>query len=207
MRKLEYIDFIRNSLLQVDKTSKYHPKQVGVALNMAVNSMFYELWDNNPKMFIKSMERYTTVISKIPTTNATTGRYEVDIGSDVVDLKRKTGGILDIMTATTTTTIFIPVSVIEGNQFYGAESSLPDNVIGYSWNGSQSIEFWNISAAQAAAGVVIRLIKQFHEMGDTDDVLLPYGQDERIIELVRQFLGAIPPKDIINSNADIQANE
>ena len=119
-------------------------------------------------------------------------------------MPRKAGGIFDILLSTTTTTKFVPVSVLEGNQFYGAEGSLPGNVIGYSWNGARTVEFWDMSASEAAADVTVRAIKQFKSYASTDNVLLPYGQDERIIELVRQFLGVIPPKDIINNNADIK---
>jgi len=46
------------------------------------------------------------------------------------------------------------------------------------------------------------LIKQFKAYALTDNVILPYGRDQQIIELVRQFLGATPPKDLLNDNAD-----
>lgn len=61
-----------------------------------------------------------------------------------------------------------------------------------------------MDAANAALGVYARVIKQFKDYGLTDNIVLPYGQDERIIELVRQYLGAIPPKDLVNDNADLR---
>jgi hypothetical protein len=59
-----------------------------------------------------------------------------------------------------------------------------------------------MDGATASAGVDIRLIKQFKSYASTDEVLLPYGQNARILELVREYLGVIPPKDIINNNTN-----
>ena len=207
MTKIEYVDFIRNSLQMVDKTGKFMPKQVAAAINVAVNTVFYELYKNSPRSITKSLERYTTLHSPItvtPELSATTGRYESALTFDVVDLPRKTGGIFDIITdnVTPAATKFVPISVLEGDQLFGSESSLPGNVIGYSFTGPRTIEYWGMSAAEAAASVVVRAIKQFKSLSDTDNVLLPLGQDERIIELVREYLGVIPPKDLVNDNAD-----
>ena len=210
MTKAEYIDFIRNSLPQVDKTSRYHHDQVAAAINVAVNTIFYDMYKQQPKSFKKSMERYTVWAINTPAINAYSGRYTSTITVDVVDLPRKSSGILEILQGTllglgpsdTTTTKFIPVSTMEGEQFYGSESSLPDNVIGFSFSGARAIEYWGMKAADATLGVYIRLIKQFKAYALTDNVILPYGRDQQIIELVRQFLGAIPPKDLVNDNAD-----
>ena len=205
MTKIEYIDFIRNSLQMVDKTAKFHREQVAAAINNAVNTVFYDLYLKNPKAFRKSMERYTTFITSIPVLNATVGRYVSTLTVDMVDLPRKAGGVLEILMPTTTTTKFIPVSTMEGEQLYGSEASLSGNVIGFSLSGNRYIEYWDLDIAETpAAGVVIRLIQQFKSYARTDNVLLPYGQDERIMELVRQYLGLIPPKDIINTEADGQ---
>ena len=210
MTKAEYIDFIRNSLPQVDKTSRFHHDQVAAAINVAVNTIFYDMYKQQPKSFKKSMERYTVWAINTPAINAYSGRYTSTITVDVVDLPRKSSGILEILQGTllglgpsdTTTTKFIPVSTMEGEQFYGSESSLPDNVIGFSFSGARAIEYWGMKAADATLGVYIRLIKQFKAYALTDNVILPYGRDQQIIELVRQFLGAIPPKDLLNDNAD-----
>jgi hypothetical protein len=202
MTKIEYIDFIRNSLQMVDKTYRFHREQVAAAINVAVNTMFYDLFLKNPKSFRKSMERYTTAVASIPALNATVGRYHSTLTVDVVDLPRKAAGIIEVLTATTTTTRFVPITTMEGEQLYGAEASLPGNVIGFSLSGARDVEYWDMTAAEAAAGVVLRLIKQFRSYANTDNVKLPYGQDAQIIELVRQYLGVIPPKDLINNNVD-----
>lgn len=208
MTKNEYIDFIRNSLQMEDKTNKFHPKQVEAAINLAVNTVFYEMYAKNPKSMMKAMERYTTTvvetipISITPTLDATTGRYETTLSFDVVDLPKKAGGIIEITEASNNTTKYVPVSAIEGEQLYGSEGSLPDNIIGYTMHGSRIIEYWGMVVATVPADIVIKAIKQFKGYSITDNILLPYGQDERIIELVRQYLGVIPPKDLINDNAD-----
>lgn len=209
MTKNEYVDFIRNTLPLEDKTNKFHPGNVEAAINLAVNTVFYEMYAKNPKVMIKSLERYTTIyepspIASPPTKSAITGRYQSTLPYDVVDLPRKTGGIIDIIAnnETPAVTKFVPVNVLEGDQLIGSEGSLPGNIIGYSFNGARTIEYWDMSAAEATVSVVIRFIKQFKGYSATDNVLLPYGQDERIIELVRQYLGVIPPKDLVNDNAD-----
>jgi len=201
MTKLEYIDFIRNSLQMVDKTAKFHREQVAAAINSALNTVFWEMYDKNPNVMKKSLERYAVATTNTTALNATTNRYNSTLTVDMVDLPRKGGGIVGIITTSTTTTKYIPLTVLEGDQFYGAESSLPDNVIGFSPTGSRKIEYWNMTGATA---VVIRLIKQFRSYATTDNVVLPFGQDERIMELVREYLGAIPPKDLVNDNAEMQ---
>lgn len=208
MTKKEYIDFIRNSLQMVDQTQKYHREQVAAAINLAVNTVFYELYNRNPRVMQKSLDRYATEVSGTITTPDSSGRYGTSLSVDVVDLPKKAGGVLDInwnpATATrSNTTAFVPMSTMEGEQLYGAEASLPGNVIGFSFSGPRTIFYWGISASEAANTVLIRLIKQFKSYSNTDNVLLPYGQDQRIIELTREYLGAIPPKDLISDNADI----
>jgi len=208
MTKAEHIDFIRNSLRSIDKTGKFLRPQVGAAINNAVNTVFWEMYDQSPKVMWKSMERYTTSMTLAPTTALGSARYTATLIVDVVDLPRKAGGILEIDTITglggidTTTTTYVPVSTMEGEQFYGSEASLPDNIIGFSFSGARQIEFWNMDAATAALGVNARVIQQFKSYNSTDNVVLPFGQDERIMELVRQYLGVIPPKDLINNNSD-----
>ena len=216
MTKAEYIDFIRNSLPMVDKTSKFHHEQVAAAINVATNTLFYEMYKQQPKSFKKSMERYSSLILlTVAQVASSRPRYSSQVSVDVVDLPRKTSGILEIgntlapSTLTTTTTTFVPVSTMEGEQFYGSEASLPDNIIGFSYAGTYAgttgvtfIQYWNMDVATATDGVYARIIKQFRSYALTDNVILPYGQDQRIIELVRQYLGVIPPKDLVNDNAD-----
>lgn len=209
MTKKEYIDFIRNSLPMEDETDKFHRAQVAAALNSAINTAFYEMYEKNPKNVLRSLERYTPELTELTVTAPVSKYYISTLTFDVVDLPTVCGGIIEILSRATgvypnisTTTTFVPVSAIQGRQLYGSEASLPGNVIGYSWTRGRVIEYWGMDAATGAMGAVARIIKQFRSYSDTDNVVLPYGQDERIIELVRQFLGAIPPKDLINDNAD-----
>ena len=215
MTKNEYIDFIRNSLPMEDKTDKFHPAQVEAAINLAVNTAFYEMYAKNPKVMAKSLERYSTLIWSAIFNTVRPPRYTASLTVDIVDLPRKTGGILEISDSgfdmggtdpiLATTTKFLPLTTMEGEQLYGAEAVLASNEYGFSFagGGSRVIEFWGSAAGFAAMfGVWIRAIKQFKSYSSTSQVLLPYGQDERIIELVRQYLGVIPPKDLINDNAD-----
>jgi len=216
MTKIEYIDFIRNSLPMVDKTNKFHPEQVAAAINVAVNTVFYEMYEQQPKSFKKAMERYSTIVQvAVDSTTAPHRKYTSTLTVDVVDLPSKSGGIFGIQLrnpggfSITTTTEFVPVGILEGEQFYGAESTLPSNVVGFSWDRQRSIEYWigaPISATWADDDLYVRVIKQFRSYASTDNVLLPYGQDTRIIELVREYLGVIPPKDLVNNNADIRTN-
>jgi len=213
MTKKEYIDFIRNTLPAEDKTDKFHPANVDAAINFAVNTVFYEMYKQNPKVMAKSLERYSHALTSLTVTaalGAVYPRYTSTLEFDIIDLPRKAGSILEILQKTAagealnTTTAYVPVSALEARQFYGSEASLPGNVIGFSWFAGRTIEYWGMDAANAALGVYARVIKQFKDYGLTDNIVLPYGQDERIIELVRQYLGAIPPKDLVNDNADLR---
>lgn len=201
MTKAQYIDFIRNSLQMADKTDRYHHEQVAAAINNAVNTVFFEMFNKNPSSMRKAMERYAMDIEETSSQSAMTNRYGNTLDVDIVDLPRKAGGILSIIEDDTTTTKYVPVSILEGDQLHGSESSLPDNVIGFSMNGPRNIEYWNMSAA---TDLIVRVIPQFRSFSDTDNVPLPYGQDQRIIELVRQYLAGIPPKDTVNNEVDRQ---
>jgi hypothetical protein len=212
MTKAEYIDFIRNSLPMVDKTSRFHYEQVAAAINLAVNSVFHELYTKSPKSVRKSLERYSTLSAKLtPTQNAAwRPRYRVTLSSDVVDLPKKTGGILEVLQwnedgispELNHIVSFVPVSTMEGEQLYGSESSLPGNVAGYSWLGNRTLELWGLSSANASLGVSVRYLQQFRSYASTDRILLPFGQEQAIIDKVREYLGATPPKDLVNDNAD-----
>jgi hypothetical protein len=197
----------------VDKTMKYHPEQVAAAIDIASATVFWELYEKNPKVMKKSLERYSTIITNSLVNSVYPPRYVAALTVDIVDLPKKAGGVLEVFSnyssqLGSTTTQFVPVSTIEGQQLYGSESSLPDNVIGFSYTGKRIVEFWGsattLAALTADGGVRIRAIQRFRSYGLTDTLQMPYGQDERIMELVRQYLGAIPPKDLVNDEADMQ---
>ena len=205
MTKAEYIDFVRNSLQMVDKTAKYHHEQVAAAINVAVNTVFYGLWNNANANLKKSFERYTTLTDVLIEYNATTKYYLSTLSVDVVDLPRKTGGIFDIIdNGSSGYTKYVPLSPMEWAQLNGittsAEAKLPNNVVGFSFSGPRTIYFWG---SDMTGSHYVKLIQQFRSYSNTDNVLLPYGQDEKIIELTRKYLGDIPPKDLINNNADV----
>ena len=199
MTKIEYIDYMINSLQAADKTNKFHPKQVEAAINFATNTVFYDLYRKNPKSVMKSMERYAihpTPFTVIYSLGVAKPRYTTNLDFDVVNLPTKGSGIIEILEVDAsgdaiidTTTKFIPVSVIEGRQFYGSESSLPDNIIGYTLTDNRTIEYWGMTQAIANLGVHARIIKQFRYHTDTTDIMLPYGQDEKIMELVGLYMG------------------
>jgi len=205
MTKIEYIDFIRNSLSMMDKTAKFHREQVSAAINFAINSVFYDMFLKGDKSVRKSMERYSTLVLISPAINANTNRYTADLTIDVVDLPAVTGGILEVIrtlvNAANTTTQFIPVSTMAGEHLFGSESSLPSNVIGFSHSGAREIEFWGMSGFNSLTiKHYARIIKQFRSCANTDNIVLPYGKHEQIVEVVRQYLGVIPPKDLVNNN-------
>ena len=208
MTKIEYIDFIRNSLSMVDKTAKFHRAQVEAAINLAVNSAFYDLYAKGDKHVKKSMERYSTLTVISPgLSTSLPNRYRASLSVDVVDLPRVSGGVLEIIrksdpNTSILSTTFVPVSTMAGEQFYGSEASLPSNVIGFSYSGSREIEFWGMSSFIFVVSHYARIIKQFKSHSNTDNVVLPYGKEEQIIEMVRQYLGAIPPKDLVNNNTE-----
>jgi len=215
MTKIEYIDYIRNSLQMVDKTSKFHRAQVETAINSATNTVFYELFQKNPKSFRKAMERYAVTVTADVTTTSALNRYGASLTVDVVDLPRATGGILEVDSKTTLVelsglyTQFVPMTTMQGEQMYNSESALfrkstTATPIGFSYSRTRQIEFWGMRAADVLlhGQVYVRLLKQFTSYANTDNVNMPYGQDERIMELVRQYLGVIPPKDLINNNRD-----
>ena len=223
MTKNQYIDFIRNSLPMVDKTSRFHREQVAAAINVAVDTVFYEMYAKSPKAMRKSMDRYATEVSGTITAVGSTGRYGTSLSVDVVDLPRKAGGVLQInwdtltspdLTPRSNTTKFVPVSAIESEQLYGAEGTLVGNVetagirqiIGFTFSGPRTIFYWDMSEYESESNVLIRLIKQFRSYSATEQVLMPFGQDQRIIQLVREYLGVIPPKDLVNNNADMIPN-
>jgi hypothetical protein len=208
MTKAEYIDFVRNSLPMVDKTSRFHRQQVAAAINVAVNTVFYDMYEQNPKVFKKSLERYTTQVTGTPSADGQTGQYAVALAFDVVDLPKVAGGIIEVATAPSvdpiTYTQFAPIGTMTGAQLYGSEASLPANVVGYSFAGGREVEFWGMTALQAVNDVLLRVIKQFKSLGSTDNVVLPYGKDSLIMDKVREYLGVTPPKDTINNEVDGQ---
>lgn len=217
MTKEEYIDFIRNSLPMVDQTSRFHEKQVEAAINLAVNTVFYELYESLPKNKKKAMEVYAITTSIIiGAEDVFVGRYKSTLSVDVVDLPRKGSGVFDIgyrqalAGVSHMKTLFVPLSPLEGDQLgrnaaNRLEGALPGNVVGYAVTDPRRIEFYNFTEI-ANTDYYARLIKQFKSYSSTDNVKMPYGQDERIIDLVRQYLGLIPLKDIVNDNADIPVN-
>jgi hypothetical protein len=48
----------------------------------------------------------------------------------------------------------------------------------------------------------VDIVQSFEEYADTDEVMMPQGQAERLTELVIKYLQIIPPAQLLNNNTD-----
>jgi len=198
MTKKEYIDWMRNNVSRIDKTARYHPKQVEYAIEKVFNQVYYDLALKSPN----SLDRYSIELTGVSSVDGTAanGRWYADLTKDYVDLPFKTSGVLEVRLPSTTTLAFVPMTSMEMDQAYGADLTLGSTIIGFSAHNGK-VEFFGMTAE--ATTLVIKIVPLFSEYVDADEVYPPFGKDLDITGQVMQILSNIPPVDLTNDNSNV----
>ena len=194
MTKQELISFVKNSLPAPDKTAKYHDNIITYAIRMAYEQLLYDMYLMNPN----NLDEYIVTTSDLVAVDA--DRDYVALTKSFVKLPGKASGIRGVRSDDVK---FYPMTLQEYEQAQDLEIWNEGSTCGYAV-GQDKIYIHNLPAdwAHLSDNITIDVVQSFEEYASTDEIMIPNGQAERLIELVVVFLRQIPPKNLLNTNTD-----
>lgn len=201
MTKAYIRSLLKNTLAQIDKTNKYHDTYLDHLLEQCINSVYYQVYEKNPRALGQYTKRYTTLTIAV----GNFGRYVYDLTVKLVPLPDKRGGVRAVMNETDTDVYFVPVtdqelSLMVESQAYGLTTSTP-RVVYYAVRPTK-IEFVGMTATELYHPHALDLLVAFTSLADTDEVPLPFGKNAEILKMALEILGVVPPKDLLDNNAE-----
>lgn len=191
---------LRNLLASIDKVGKYHNTFLDHVLETCINSVYYQVHAQNPKALGQYTWRYAMTL--------TLGQYEgyvAPLPVELVPLPDKRGGARVVIDHTNPDIYFVPITdqeyqLMKSSQADDLTTTTP-NVIYYVTEISQ-LTFVNMTAAIAAHAFTSDLIPSFTSTADNVEVRLPYGKDVEIMKMALEMIGVVPPKDLLDNNAE-----
>jgi hypothetical protein len=219
MIKSEIRSVIRNILPKIDKLNMYHDVFIDACIEKVIANLYEEVWRMNPLNLQRYTKQfgYTSASAYTPTLDTgNTGLYYVAYPEKIIPFQDKASGVRRINSLTQGGLRFLPMDarevdlVMNGSYFKSLTSVVSStSKVGYVVT-QDRIEFYNMTAAIAAAKIRMDLIIPFSKYAETDVVLIPEIADragETFVDKVLKILGVIKPVDIKDDNAVVGVNQ
>jgi len=198
MTKKEFIDFFRATLPRIDKTGKYHSNVVAHAIERAVNNVLCDLYLRFPELADPYMKEYTAVAKA---QNAATGLWEATIPVSYIPIPVVGSGVREVALEDDTSLTFVPARYDDIMRTKDLTMNYLSPMVSYAVAGNKLI-FSHMPSTYSADNLRLRALTSFTDYADTDEFIVPYGQDISITQNVYQILGIIAPIDLLTNNAD-----
>jgi hypothetical protein len=203
MTKAYIRSLLKNTLAQIDETSRYHDTYLDHILEAVINSVYYQVHAENPR----ALGQYTKRFSLQYLSTEWGGRYAYALTVKLVPLPDKRGGVRSILDDTDTDIYFIPVTdqellLMTESQARSLTTTTP--ICAYYAVRPTIVEFAGLTATELYHPFTFDLLVAFTSLIDTDEVPLPYGKNVEIIKMALEILGIIPPKDLLDNNSDVK---
>lgn len=192
MTKAEIISFYKNSVLKPDKTSRYHDNLIAYAVAHAYEQLLYDMYLDNPV----NLDEYIVTLENQIVNNA--DRDYILLSKSVIKLPGKASGVRSLRNADVK---FYPMTLMEYEQASDFDIWEAGTAVGYAVS-RDKIFIHNLPNdwTYVSDVVDIDIVQSFEEYALTDEVKMPNGQAERMMELVIKYLQTIPPTNLLNSN-------
>jgi hypothetical protein len=210
MTKADMRSVVKNALKKIDSTARYHDRVVDQAIEDSVRQLFYDVYRKDPRDLSQYIREYGTEVALAIDFNESTEQYYTDIPAAYIVFPDKESGVRYVVGHNGDKTMLYPMSInemlIADRTYIGsslAESGAPYTRSFYIVKGNK-ILYYNINSDLHYAGVRIGLVIPFSEYADTDEIAVPFGQNDQVFITAMQKLSQIPPVDLIDNNKDNQ---
>ena len=192
MSKKELIELILDRLSGGDAPQevrgRYHPEIISKHIGMAYRTLVS--YTDNLDSYSKS---YITSVSL----DIEREQYYSDLTASIVILPEN-AGIKQISPVKDQATSFIPIGLASYPVFSELEVSKVDDVPAFSLEGSKVYYTW---MKEDITSVLMKLVVEFDEYDDDDDINILAGKEENIFQIVVNNLMGKPLEDLKNDNA------
>ena len=217
MTKAELRSLVKNALLKIDNTNKYHNNVIDHSIEHAMNQIYGDLFRNNPSDLDDYTKSYGDDESPIAITlDSGTGYYYSTLPKPIVPIGDKASGVRHIRgygtpvagSYTRQDYNFVPMTRKEldliSDTYTGEYDGLSFGTIGYVVR-RDKVQYYGLDATTHliiidTGGVGMDLLVPFTAFDDTDIVMLPFGQDKKIQEMIMVFLQQIQEPDLKDDN-------
>lgn len=201
MNKLEYIDFYKQRLPDTP-VEGWDEDYIAFAIGMAFNQIIYDTFRKDLSNLDLYTKTYSADISQDSTTNIYYSQFPVN---GIAQLPDPAEGIRRIMRGKAS-----KIDQIDGIEFVPIKGNMHlvydedeirqiSNAIGYKvMNGR--VEYRWMKPEVAEAGVRMDVVRTIDTYGDYEQVHIPSGKDQLILEIVLKMLSGQPYDDIVNDN-------
>lgn len=192
MTKSEIVSFYKNSVAKPGKTSRYHDNVIAYAVAHAYEQLLYDMYLDNPV----NLDEYVVTLTDQVAINST--RDYVALTKSVIKLPGKASGVRSLRSDDAK---FYPMTLMEYEQASDFDIWEAGTAVGYAV-GQDKIYLHNLPGDWSFVSSVIDIdiVQSFEEYALTDEVKMPNGQAERMMELVLKYLQTVPPENLINNN-------
>lgn len=205
MTKAEIRSGLKNTLPKIDKVGKYHNRYLDFCIETVLNKLYQEIHANSPLDLQRYTKRFGGTNSIAVAYDAGAGLYYSNYPAKVCVIDDKASGVRRISTVAQGGMTFYPLSYSELEyKASGSYSHTVSTKVGYVVT-QDRIEYCDMTAAIAAAGVRMDLLVPFSVYADTDNVLIPEIEDrqgESFMDKVLKVLGVVQPVDLKDDNSN-----
>ena len=208
MTKGEMRSSVQGAMLRIDKTAKFHNELIDKAIESSVNQFLYDIYRNDPRDLDAYTKEYGTDIALAITERESTEEYYTNIPVPYVALPEKNSGIRYVVAHNRDHTHFYPMSnremLLARTSYVGSatsEDGEPFTRSFYAVQG-QKIIYFQMNSDVASEGVRIGIVVPFSVYADSEEMNIPFGQDDKVFISVMQKLMQQRPMDHRDDNRD-----
>jgi hypothetical protein len=193
MRKVECIEAIIEQL-----PTKVNPKVIELFIGRAFNQIIYETFRKD----LTNLDIFTKAYYNVPVQlDEDTDQYYSELPVQIVQLPISGDGVMAIHSMKGKGVEFAAKKSGMQDIHRELEVAYLDGPISY-WLMNGRVEYGAKPFLDSIQKVKMSLIPQFGELDMMDEIHIPSGKDERLMELVTQFARLTPPAQEINDQTD-----
>lgn len=198
MTREQYIELVQANLLRIDNAARYQSRYVEGVMDMVWQSMAFQHFGT----FGTDVNFYTKMFTPVTVSQDVHGNYYSDLPDKIINLPRKSSGIVRINQINGRDMDFSPVSERDFTMMVSQEVYQLTNKITY-YVTFERIHFGtNMTPAIAAAGLDIRMVIPFSSYDFDEDLPIMIGQSDLFISRSMQYLAGTTNINLENTNSE-----
>ena len=208
MTKGEMRSSVKGAMRRIDKTAKFHDELIDKAIEASVNQFLYDIYRKDPRDLDIYTKEYGTEVALAVTENESTEEYYTNLPAPYMALPEKNSGVRYVVGHDRDHRMLYPMSnremLLARTSYVGsttAEDGDPFTRSFYAVQG-QKLIYFQVNSDLVAAGVRVGIVVPFSAYADSEEINVPFGQDDKVFISVMQKLMQQQPIDQRDNNKD-----
>lgn len=200
MTKREWIDYVKEHVGKLDPSRDFHKNTISRAISIAYENFVYNTYRSKPYELDVLGVEYDVSVSY----DSNKKRYYSTLPCDVVVINKTGSGVINISTKMGLGYEFVPMYLQEIRMISDLEVDEMTGEIGFALVGDTILYSSLMTSGIASAGVTITVVQQFYEYGLDDNISIPAGQGEQLLQAVLSVLSIKNEEVLLNNNENVK---